>query len=248
MVGWWEGHGGVLLRIFNTVPQCLRAVLPGLIRLLIILPAPGIKNAPGSVPVLAGELCFPIFLCWAWLDCFPGEGIGLKDFPGGSEGKASACNAEDPGWIPGWGRFPWRRKWQPTPVFLPGKPHGWRSLVGYSPWSHKESDTTEWLHSLTRKRTSSTTPLLEVPLCCHPPVLLAASMAWRVFGAAELRLVSSCLHLPHWPALGTQRTAVLFVALEVPGVAQGWVWLVNPQPYCPPTPLSQPHWSTRDPF
>ena len=37
----------------------------------------------------------------------------------------------------------WRRKWQPTPVFLPGKSHGRRSLVGYSPWGRKESDTTE---------------------------------------------------------------------------------------------------------
>ena len=34
----------------------------------------------------------------------------------------------------------WRRKWQPTPVFLPGKSHGWRSLVGYSPWGRKELD------------------------------------------------------------------------------------------------------------
>ncbi|KAB0343717.1 hypothetical protein FD754_020643 [Muntiacus muntjak] len=38
------------------------------------------------------------------------------------------------------------RKWQPTPVFLPGESHGRRSLVGYSPWGHKESDTTERLH------------------------------------------------------------------------------------------------------
>ena len=38
---------------------------------------------------------------------------------------------------------PWRRKWQPTPVLLPGKSHGQRSLVGYSPWGRKESDTTE---------------------------------------------------------------------------------------------------------
>ena len=44
------------------------------------------------------------------------------------------------------GKIPWRRKWQPTPVFLPGKFHGWRSLVGYSPWGRKELDTTEWLH------------------------------------------------------------------------------------------------------
>ena len=40
----------------------------------------------------------------------------------------------------------WRRKWNPTPVFLPGKSHGWKSLVGYSPWGHKELDTTERLH------------------------------------------------------------------------------------------------------
>ena len=41
---------------------------------------------------------------------------------------------------------PWRRKWQPTPVFLPEKSHGQRSLVSYSPWGCKESDTTEWAH------------------------------------------------------------------------------------------------------
>ena len=42
----------------------------------------------------------------------------------------------------GW-KIPWRRKWQPTPVFLPGEAHGQRSLAGYSPQGHKESDTTE---------------------------------------------------------------------------------------------------------
>ena len=39
---------------------------------------------------------------------------------------------------------PWRRKWQPTPVFLPGKSDGRRSLVGYSPWGRKESDMTDF--------------------------------------------------------------------------------------------------------
>ena len=47
---------------------------------------------------------------------------------------------------PGWEDPPWKRKWQPTPVLLPGESHGWRSLVGYSPWGRKESDTTEGLH------------------------------------------------------------------------------------------------------
>ena len=45
-------------------------------------------------------------------------------FHDGSDGKASACNAGNPGSIPGSGRFPWRRKWQPTPVLLPRKFHG----------------------------------------------------------------------------------------------------------------------------
>ena len=44
------------------------------------------------------------------------------------------------------GKIPWRRKWQPTPVLLPGESHGQRSLVGYSPWGRKESDRTEQLH------------------------------------------------------------------------------------------------------
>ena len=66
--------------------------------------------------------------------------------PGDSEVKASAWNAGDLGSIPGSGKIPWRRKWQPTPVFLPGESHGGRSLVGYSPWGHKESDRTEQLH------------------------------------------------------------------------------------------------------
>ena len=43
-----------------------------------------------------------------------------------------------PGLDPWVGKFPWRRKWQPTPVFLPGKSHGGRSPVGYSPWGRKE--------------------------------------------------------------------------------------------------------------
>ena len=44
-----------------------------------------------------------------------------------------------------WVEISWNRKWQPTSVFLPGKFHGQRSLVGYSPWGRKKADTTEWL-------------------------------------------------------------------------------------------------------
>jgi len=63
-------------------------------------------------------------------------------------GKESACQCRrhrrhrfNP-WVR---KISWRRKWQPTPVFLPGKSHGQRSLVGYSPWGLKELDMTERL-------------------------------------------------------------------------------------------------------
>ena len=58
---------------------------------------------------------------------------------------ASAEDIRNVGSISGLGRFPWRRAWQPTPVFLPGESHGQRSLAGYSPWGRKELDTTEQL-------------------------------------------------------------------------------------------------------
>ena len=59
----------------------------------------------------------------------------------------------------------WRRKWQPPPVFLPGKYHGLRILVGYSPWGRKESDTTEQLHflSLSKRKKNPCTTLRYVP-------------------------------------------------------------------------------------
>ena len=66
-------------------------------------------------------------------------------FPGRSVVKNPPANVGD-GFSPWVGKIPWRREWQPTVVFLPGKSHGQRSLVGYSPWSPKESDMTEQLH------------------------------------------------------------------------------------------------------
>ena len=62
-----------------------------------------------------------------------------------SDGKESACNVRDPRSIPGSRRFPGWRERLPTPVFVPGKSHGQRSLAGYSPWGRKGSDTTERL-------------------------------------------------------------------------------------------------------
>ena len=60
-------------------------------------------------------------------------------------GKESACQFRRCGFSPWVQRIPWRRRWQPTPLFLPGKSHGQRSLAGYSSRGRKESDTTERL-------------------------------------------------------------------------------------------------------
>ena len=65
-----------------------------------------------------------------------------SDFPGGSGSKVSCWQCGRP-WVK---KILWRRQRQPTPVLLPGKSHGRKSLVGYSPRGHKESDVTERLH------------------------------------------------------------------------------------------------------
>ena len=63
----------------------------------------------------------------------------VKNLPAMQETRVRSLGQEDP----------WRRTWQPTPVFLPGESHGQRILVGYSPWGRKESDMTERLSSVT---------------------------------------------------------------------------------------------------
>ena len=60
--------------------------------------------------------------------------------------KSVCLQCGRPGFDPWVGKIPWRRKWQPIPIFFPGESHGRRSLVGYSPRGRKESDTTERLH------------------------------------------------------------------------------------------------------
>ena len=67
----------------------------------------------------------------------------MYDFPGISEGEESACNAGIPRFDPWVRKIPWRRQWLPTPVFLSGKAHGQRSLVGYNLSGRKELDRTE---------------------------------------------------------------------------------------------------------
>ena len=78
----------------------------------------------------------------AWAQIFIKYQVGQhKDFPGGTSGKEPTCQCRRcrrHGFDPWVGKVPWRRKWQPSSVFLPGKYYGQKSLVGYSPWGHKE--------------------------------------------------------------------------------------------------------------
>ena len=67
----------------------------------------------------------------------------------------------------------WRRQWHPTQVLLPGKSHGWRSLVGCSPWGHYESDTTDFTFTFHFHA-------LEKEMATHSSVL-----AWRIPGMGE---------------------------------------------------------------
>ena len=99
-------------------------------------------------------LCFQHFVAF----CFNCGKIYI-----GSNGKESARNAGDLGWIPGLGRSPWRREGLPTPVFLPGESHGQGSLGGHSPQDRKESDTTERLTK--KKRNTNHRMVLTISQC-----------------------------------------------------------------------------------
>ena len=101
------------------------------------------------------------------------------------------------------GKTLWRRKWQPTPVLLPGKSHGRRSVAGYSPWGLKGSDTTERLH-FTFATSYSTSDILHHLLCIFKAVIDIAlwsplcqdhqKMAWVCSVTISL-LTPALLHL-----------------------------------------------------
>ena len=71
--------------------------------------------------------------------------FGCCGFPADSDGKESTWHCGRPRFNPWVRKIPWRREWQPSPVFLSGEFHGQRSLEGYSPWGHKELDMIEQL-------------------------------------------------------------------------------------------------------
>ena len=113
------------------------------------LPDPGIKL---KSPALQADSLPLRHEGFPWIACSSSELIWRYmavtrrqlDFPGGSDGKASVYNVGDLGSSPGLGRSPGEGNGNPLRYYW--KSHGQRSLVGYSLWGRKESDTTEWLH------------------------------------------------------------------------------------------------------
>ena len=94
--------------------------------------------------------------------------IWAVGFPGGKVVKESTCQCQryKKMWVPslGW-EDPWRRKWQPTPVFLPGESHGQRRLAGYTPWGQKRPT---WLNTHAQS-VPQYYPTLSDPTHCSTP-------------------------------------------------------------------------------
>ena len=100
-------------------------------------------------------------------------------------------------WI---GKTPWRKAWQPTPVFLSGESHGQRSLVGYSPWGHKESDMTERLSTIFDALT--TWFLLQNPIYILVPLLPLRSSLIELSERLHPRIKSSDLIKHNFQLIG----------------------------------------------
>ena len=88
-----------------------------------------------------------------WHHWLNGHGVGWTTGVGDGQGGLACCGSQGCKELDTTERLNWtdwvgfqRRQWHPTPVLLPRKSHGWRSLVGCGPWGHEESDRTEWLH------------------------------------------------------------------------------------------------------
>ena len=111
-------------------------------RLRMALWAPPTWGWRGVLDRDEATLKLPCDAVFQGTDCYS----NLWAFPGGASDKEPAYQCRGckrPEFDPWVGKIPWRRSWQPTPVFLPGESHGQRSLVGYSPWGPRESVTTE---------------------------------------------------------------------------------------------------------
>ena len=104
-------------------------------------------------------------------------------------GKESACQCRQCGFDPWVGKVPWRRKWQPTLVFLPGESHGQESLVGHSSQGCKESDKTEHSHTGSSEKRSQPDRSCK----CRVPISHYCLLVGDIFWFWGLSLSTVCL-------------------------------------------------------
>ena len=135
-------------------------------------------------------------------------------------GKASVCQCRRHRFDPWVGKIPWRKKWQSTPVFLPGKSYGQRSLVSYSPWGHKESDMTVRLththtHTHTHTRGSCCVAQGAQISALWWPIGVGLEGDWKVLEGGDI-----CIHkvgsLPCTAETNTRRKAIILQVLKIP--------------------------------
>ena len=117
--------------------------------------------------------------------------------------KYPPANAGDVRLTPGSRRYPWRRKWQPAPVFLPGKSHGQRSLEGYHPWSHKRAG-----HDLANKKQR----------CQYHAVLITVAPALVFFKCSAdekttLKMGENVCKWSNWQRINLQNIQIAHTAL-----------------------------------
>ena len=102
--------------------------------------------------------------------------------------KESSCKFRTCSFDPWVGKIPWRRKWQPSPVFLPGESHGQRSRAGYSPWGCKGLDTTERLSTYAWTQVLLGEGVTHFPVSGSSPSLffLTSSLLGSVLGSKQI--------------------------------------------------------------
>ena len=144
--------------------------------------------------------------------CTRGE-VRLPDFgftspPSWGHGKESVCRCRRLGFYPSVRNIPWRRKWQPTLVFLPGESHGPRSLVGYSPWGYKRFG-----HNLATNTFTSLSPVSQDTSVEEPsssePRLSFLSCKIRMLIAPASRLVPG-MSWAHGRGLAQSKGSICF--------------------------------------
>ena len=156
-------------------------------------------------------------------------------FCGSSDGKESACNVGDLGstWVE---NIPWRRAWQPTPIFLPGESHGQRRLGGYSPWVHKSPTRLSDFHFIHLLKNQQSGPKLRAFALTIPSGLLFSQVSY--LQGSLLHFILACVLSKPFLNDSIQKsisgTFLVVQWLRIHLSMQGtWVWsLVQEDPTC----------------